>query len=166
MTAEIDRRPPVHSGVAAVVVASLCTAVVGLFSLYATPFAALAIVTATVTTFAGWRRAAALTGVLLFLAAMVAGFLSAPDAVVVVIAGGAVVAWDLLDNAIGLGEQVGREADTSRAELAHAAGSVGVGVVVTVVSYGLYRVSGGGQPLSALVLLLLGVVALTSLLRT
>ncbi|WP_135820228.1 DUF7519 family protein [Halostella litorea] len=166
MTVEIDRLPPVNSGMAAVVVASLCTALLGLYSLYAAPFGALAMVAAAGTTFRGWRRAATLTGVFLFLGAMVSGVLGAPTVVVVAGVGGSVVAWDLLDNAVSLGEQLGREADTSRAELVHAAGSVSVGAVVSLCSYGLYQVAGGGRPLAALVFLLLGAVALTSVLRS
>ena len=166
MTTEIERLPPVTSGVAAVVVASLCTAVIGLYSLYAVPFGALAMVAALATTFRGWRRAATLAGVFLFLGAVVAGVLDVPTAVVVAGVAGAVVVWDLLDNAVSLGEQLGRETDASRAELVHAVGSVSIGLVVSLTSYGVYAVAGGGRPLAALVFLLLGVVALTSLLRS
>jgi len=66
----------------------------------------------------------------------------------------AVLAWDLGEHAIGLGEQLGHEAPTRRGELAHAAASTGVGLAAAVVGYVVYRVAWGGQPLAALLLLL------------
>lgn len=66
----------------------------------------------------------------------------------------AVLAWDLGEHAIGLGEQLGREAPTRRGELAHAGASAGVGLATAVAGYVVYRVAWGGQPLAALLLLL------------
>jgi len=165
VTHEIDRLPPLHSGVAAVVLISLLTLLTGLYTGFAAPFGVASMLAATVSMLRGWRRAATWSGSLLFLGAVAAGTQNAPTFVVLLAVSGAVVAWDLLDNAVSLGEQLGREASTGRAELVHVGGSAVVGLAVSLGAYGLYTVVGGGKPLSALVLFLLAAVALTSVLR-
>jgi hypothetical protein len=75
---------------------------------------------------------------------------------------GAIVAWDVGENGIGIGQQLGRAADTRRAELVHAASSLVVGAVTAGLGYGVYRGAASGQPLTALVFLLVGAVVLVS----
>lgn len=166
MTEEITRLPSLQSGGLAAAAISVVALALGFYSMLALPFGALALCAAAAAVARGWRRAAVWAGVLLFGAAVAAAVENAPTLVVLLGAGGAVVAWDLLDNAISLGEQLGREADTRRTEVVHAGGSVALALGVSVGSYGLYSVAGGGKPLSALVFLLIAVVALTSVLRT
>lgn len=74
----------------------------------------------------------------------------------------ALLAWDLGENAITTGEQLGRAADTRRAELVHAAASLSVGAVGSGVAYGIYLGATGGQPVTALVFLLVGAVLLAA----
>ena len=76
-----------------------------------------------------------------------------------------VLAWDFGEQAISVGEQLGREADTTQLEITHAAGSTVVGVGAGALGYGIYLVSSGGQPVPTLVFLLLAAVVLTSALR-
>ncbi|WP_338727509.1 hypothetical protein [Haladaptatus sp. DJG-WS-42] len=76
-----------------------------------------------------------------------------------------VVAWDIGENAIGLGEQLGRHAPTKRAQLVHAKGSFVVATFACVVGYGAYVGAAGTDSLTALVLLLVGALVLTSVLR-
>jgi hypothetical protein len=78
---------------------------------------------------------------------------------------GAILAYDFAGTAIDLGEQLGREADTQRLELVHLATSSLVGTAVGVVSYLIYTLGAGGQPISAVVGLLLAVVVLFVALR-
>lgn len=166
MTDEISRLPSLHSGVVAAATVSVVTLALGFYAAIAVPFGVLALCAAAVAVVRGWRRAAVWAGILLFGGVVAAAVENAPTPVVLVGAGGAVVVWDLLDNAIGLGEQLGREADTRRTEVVHAAGSVALAFAVSAGSYGLYSLAGGEKPLSALVFLLVAVVALTSVLRT
>lgn len=77
----------------------------------------------------------------------------------------AIVAWDVGENAIGLGEQVGRAARTTHAELTHAVASALVGLGTAVGAFFLYRIARDGRPLPALVLLLIAAVVLTTILR-
>ena len=72
----------------------------------------------------------------------------------------AVLAWDAGWNAIGVGAQLGREADTMRLEAAHLAASTAVGVAVLGVGFGLYRVGTGGKPIAVLLLLVIAAVLL------
>ncbi|WP_449289598.1 DUF7519 family protein [Natronobacterium lacisalsi] len=72
-----------------------------------------------------------------------------------------VLAWDRAQAAIDLGEQLGREARTLRLEAVGLASSLVVGLASATVGYAIYVVGSGGQPVSALVLLLLAAVLLT-----
>jgi len=74
--------------------------------------------------------------------------------------------WDFGEQAINVGEQLGREADTERLELTHAAASTIIAVAAGGVGYGIYLAGAGNQPMTALVFLLVAAVALTSALRS
>lgn len=76
-----------------------------------------------------------------------------------------VVAWDAAEQAINVGEQLGREARTRRAETVHVAATTMVGLGGSAVGYGAYRLAGAGQPASAVVVLLLGTVLIVWALR-
>lgn len=101
----------------------------------------------------------------LFAGVLVAGVLGAPPEPVLVAAAGTVVAWDVGENALALGEQLGRAARTDRAELVHAAGSAGVAAVGAALAYLAFVGVDPGQPSLALVLLLFGAVLLATALR-
>lgn len=77
----------------------------------------------------------------------------------------ALVAWDLGEHAIALGEQLGRRADTARLELLHAAGSVAVATAGAGTASLGFLLARGGRPELALVSLLFGVIALLTALR-
>lgn len=110
-------------------------------------------------------RLSVLAGGAFVLALVVAGIMGGSAAPLV---GGtilSVAAWDVADHGIGLGRQVGREAETARNELVHAVGSLAVGSVSGAVAFGVYFGAAGGQPATALVFLLVGGVALLLTLR-
>ncbi len=113
----------------------------------------------------GRRGSATLGAVVLFSGVVIAGWEGAPVGAVLVGATAAVVAWDLAEHAIGLGEQLGREADATRNVIVHGAVSLAVGTIAISASYGVYSVVGGGLPLSTLILLLLAAITLTAALR-
>lgn len=101
----------------------------------------------------------------LFAGAIVAGVQRAPAAAVLVGAVAAVLAGDIGGNAIGLGRQLGRDAETRRLEAVRIASSTAVGIGTAGVGYGLYRTASGGQPILALVCLLLAAALLVSALE-
>lgn len=76
-----------------------------------------------------------------------------------------VVALDVGENAIGLGEQLGHEINTARTELYHAGASALVGLLGIVLGYGIYTVAWGGQPILALVVLVFALLFLITGLR-
>lgn len=112
-------------------------------------------------------RRSALTGgvALVLLGALAAAATGALALYPMLAAALAIVAWDVGENAIGLGEQLGRAARTTHAELTHAVVSSVVGVGTAIGAFYLYRVAQGGRPLPALVLLLIAAVVLTTILR-
>lgn len=96
----------------------------------------------------------------LFLAAIVAGAQGAPVGPVLAGVVLGVVAWDTGGNAIGIGEQLGRSADTTRIEVLHAGASLVVGAFTAGIGYGVYRFGSAGQPVAAVTFLLIGAVLL------
>lgn len=101
----------------------------------------------------------------LVVALLVGGLYGTPPELLVVSAVTTVLAWDIADNALTVGEQLGRRARTERLELVHAAATLSVAVVGAAVAYGVFRLAGGGRPLLALVLLLLGATLTVAVLR-
>lgn len=77
----------------------------------------------------------------------------------------AVLSWDAGRYAITIGEQLGRDAETTRIELAHTALNATVGIAGTGLGYATYLVVSGGQPVLAVILLLSGAVVLLASLR-
>jgi hypothetical protein len=112
----------------------------------------------------GLRRLVSIGILGLVLGVLVAGAVGLPAELLLVSAAASAVAWDVADQAMSVGTQVGRGADTARAELVHAAGSALVASVAVVVAYLVFRAVAGG-PVLALALLLAGAVLLASILR-
>ncbi|QLH82006.1 DUF7519 family protein [Halosimplex pelagicum] len=79
---------------------------------------------------------------------------------------GTIVAWDVGENAISLGEQIGSQTRTRRTEVVHASASALVGVLAGGFGYLAYQVSSSGYPAAALVLLLVGAVVLLWTIRS
>lgn len=78
----------------------------------------------------------------------------------------ALLAWDSGRYGITVGEQLGREAETVRLELTHAALNLGIGTAAVTTGYLVYLAVAGGQSVIALALLLVGAVALVTTIRT
>lgn len=157
----IDRSPARIAGSIAVVSIVVAAVANGVFSV-----AALVINTIGVTVFLwgvgrGRQRAVTTGASIVFIGALVAGVRGVPAGPLLVAVTGTVVAWDTGSTAISIGRQLGRVADTTRIELVHSTASVGVGVVAAVVGFGLFRTATGGQPVTALLFLLVAAVLLT-----
>lgn len=71
-----------------------------------------------------------------------------------------VVAWDLGEQAVNLGEHVGRQARTWQVEAVHGGAAVLVGVIAVVAAFGIYHINITGVPLGGLSALLVGGVVL------
>lgn len=162
---EVTRKPPAVSSSLAVLSAGVSLAAVALGAATALPASVLGCVLVGAGVALPSRRAATLGGAALFVGVVAAGVLGGGPAPVVLGLVGAVVAWDVAEHAVGVGEQLGRETDTTRVELVHAAASLLVGVVAAGVAYAAYALAAGGRPATALVLLLFGSVAILTALR-
>lgn len=113
----------------------------------------------------GSRRAVTAGAALTFVGLLFGGMVGLPAPPLLVGVTAAVVSWDVGENAISVGEQLGREAHTASAELAHAAVSAVVGAVAAGFGFAVYSLSGGGLPLATLAFMLVAAVALGAALR-
>lgn len=110
---------------------------------------------------AGGRRTIVTIGVgLLFGALLLAGFVRVQPPVLLLAAVGVVLAHDAGQYAITIGTQLGAEADTTRAELVHVGATATVASATAGVGALTFRIGTGGQPSTALVLLLFAAVLL------
>ncbi|MFB6359996.1 MAG: hypothetical protein ABEH59_01600 [Halobacteriales archaeon] len=111
------------------------------------------------------RRAVTVGALLVFGGVVLSGAMGAGPVPMLLGTAAAVLAWDLGEQAINLGEQLGADARTRNAELVHAANSTLVGVIGIAIGYGLFLVSSGGQPVTALVVLLAAALLIAAALR-
>ena len=162
---EITRSPPVLGSSLALVAATIALVAATLTSQSAVAPAAVGVLLLGVGLYRASRRFVTTGSAALFLAVLLAGVRGGVPEAVLLAALATVLAWDTADHALGVGEQLGREADSSRLVLVHAATTLLVGVFGSAVCYAAYLAVGGGQPVSAVVLLLLGAVALVAALR-
>jgi len=77
----------------------------------------------------------------------------------------AALVWDLGENSVSLGRQVGRKATTYWNETVHGVGSVLVGAVSAGGAYVAFGFGTGGQPLEGVVVLLVAIVLLVAFLH-
>ncbi|MDZ7689293.1 MAG: hypothetical protein U5J64_11410 [Halobacteriales archaeon] len=77
----------------------------------------------------------------------------------------AALVWDLGENSVSLGRQVGRRATTFWNETVHGVGSVLVGAVSAGGAYVAFGFGTGGQPLEGVVVLLVAIVLLVAFLH-
>ncbi|MFB6253320.1 MAG: hypothetical protein ABEI06_01770 [Halobacteriaceae archaeon] len=76
-----------------------------------------------------------------------------------------IVAWDIGDQGISIGNQLSTNASASRLEFIHGLVSIGIGLFSTIGAYIVYRVATGNQPVTALFLLLFAAIVLIATLR-
>lgn len=166
MTREIDRSPALLSSALAASAAAVSAGASALTSTLGLAVGAAGFLLVAVGVVRGSHRGVGVGASGLLVAALGGGVLTAIPALLLPGVIAAVLAWDFGEQAINVGEQLGREADTANLEATHAAGSTVVGAGAGGLGYAIYLVASGGQPVTALVFLLLGAVALTSALRT
>jgi hypothetical protein len=158
----IDDAPPRLSGVIAVgvaIVGALALAVSGpAFAVGAVGVISLAAGLRSVS-----RAAVTLGAVGLFCGTVLAGLAGGPPPLLLAATAATVVAWDVAEFGIGLGEMVGGEADTRRAELVHAGASGALALLGAGGGLAVYRLAGGGPALVPIALLCGAVVLVLAL---
>lgn len=157
----IDRSPARLSAGLALLAAFLATVATAALSVLGFLAALVGTVLLASGVLRGRQRGVSLGAAVLLVGVLYAGVVG--DAVVPVLVGvvGAALAWDVGSYAIGVGEQLGRAAETARIEVLHAGATLAVGAGVAAIGYAVYLVGGGGQPLSALLGLLVAAIFLT-----
>lgn len=163
--AAVTAAPPVLSVAVSLLAAAVAVASLAVAAALALPVAGVGVLGLAAGLLGGRRRWVTGGSVGLFVAALLAGVQGAPPEPLLVALLGTVVAWDVGEHGVGLGEQLGREARSRRAVAVHAAAATAVGAAATVLGYGGYLAVSGGQPTTAVVFLLVGVVALVAALR-
>jgi hypothetical protein len=163
--AVVDRSPARTSRLLSLVAASVAVGAAALASSTGALVAVGGALLVAVGLVLGSRRFVTGGSFVALLGVLYGGLFAAPPAFLVLGTAAVVLAWDVGEQAINVGEQLGREADTERLELMHAAGSTVVAASASGVGYGVYLLGAGGQPVTALVFLLVAAVALTSALR-
>ncbi len=113
----------------------------------------------------GSRRTLDAAGGIFFLALLFAGVGGGGTEALLLTAVASILAWDVAENALSVGEHLGRETSTIRLETVHAATTLVVLVVAAGIVYALWLGASGGQPLTAVVLLLVGAIALVAAVR-
>lgn len=109
------------------------------------------------------RAAVTLGAVGLFCGTLLAGLAGAAPTLLLVATAAAIVVWDIAEFAIGLGETVGKGAETRRAELVHAGASGALALVGAGSGLVVYRLAGGGPALVPIALLCGAVVLVLAL---
>ena len=160
---DVDRAPTRTSGGLAVAAGGFAVAVVG--SPTATAVGVVGVGVLGLGVFRGRRGAVTIGAFLLYLGVLIAGLQAAAPEELLLAGIGTVIAWDVGEQSINVGEQLGRAAPTARGELVHAAGSTIVGVLTVSVAYLVFSLASGGQPLTALVILLAAAIALVAAVR-
>lgn len=165
MTREIDRSPAALSSALAASAAALSAGASALTSTLGLGLGAAGFLLVAAGVVRDRRGAVALGAASLAVAALGGGVVTAAPYLLLPGVIASVLAWDFGEQAITVGDQLGREADTAQLEATHAAASTVVGVGAGGLGYAVYLGASGGQPVTALVFLLLGAVVLTSALR-
>ena len=164
---EIDNSPTKLSAGAAIVAAIVAALASGPFALLALPLGIAGVGGVAAGLLVAENRTWVSIGVgALFLCVLVSGGFGTPVELLLVSTVATVLAWDFGHNAISLGEQMGRHTRTRRNEVTHAAFTTMVAMLAAAFGYGLFAVAGGGRPIAALVMMLLGLVFLVWAIRT
>lgn len=164
---EVTHSPAKLSSVLAVVAALLAILTSGLVSLLALLFGFVGLIGVASGLFVlESRRAVMIGGGIIFVSVFASGLLGNTPLFLMVSAIATILTFDLGQNAFSVGAQMSAETRTQRGELVHAASSLIVGSIAAVVSYGIYLVAASGQPIGALVFVLLTALVLIWAIRT
>lgn len=151
---DLTRRPALISSAVAATGAILAVVTSGYASIFGLALAVIGASFLALGLARGTHSAIDVACLLLFAGVLASGYEGGSVELALLGTVGTVVAWDLGQSAIDLGEQLGREAQTTRLEAVHVASSAIVGLVAITIGYTLYVFAADGQPVAAVALLL------------
>lgn len=160
----IDRRPTRLASGTACLFAVVGAGAVALLAWEAVVPSILGLLCIVIAVISGWRLATTLGLAGIGGGAILAGAFGVPVEIVVLAVAMAVLAWDAARTAIDLGSHVGRNGTTRRVELTHILASIGVATIASGGGLLVYGVGRGGQPISALLALIVITVIVAMLL--
>lgn len=166
-TVDVDHSPAKASSYAAVIAGFLAAVTSAPFSMLAVPlgFGGVAIVAGGL--FVRKDRSWVTFGAAgLFLSVLISGLFGTPSEMLLISAAATVLAWDLGQHAISIGDQLGRHSDTWRNEALHGSATAIVAMLSAASGYVVYSAAGGGRPVAAVVLLSIAIVLLAWTIRT
>ncbi|WP_306059538.1 DUF7519 family protein [Natronococcus wangiae] len=155
---EITRRPAVRSSAVAGAAAFVAVVAAGIGSVGGVAFAAFGLVILATGLIRGHGRSVDAGGLVLFFGVVAGGLETNAVEPTVVGTIATVVAWDVAHGAIDVGDQLGREAETTRLEAVQVVSSLLVGLLSGTAGYAVYAVGADGQPVAAVVLLVVAAV--------
>lgn len=164
MTA-VDRGPTRVASAVAIAAATVAVVVPGLYSWLTLAVGTVGFLTLCVGLVAARQAGVTVGAAGLFVGVLLAGVDGAPAPPLLLGAVAAILAWEGATTALGVGEQLGRDASTRRVELVRVMATVAVGGVSIVVAYGIYTAATWGASLTGVLLLVLAVVLLAAVLR-
>lgn len=167
-TVVVDHGTPRTSSVIAVVATAIGVALTAPFNVLAAPFGLAGVVIVAGALFLRDSRGYLSLGVGFgILGALLAGAYGAvPPALMLVAVSALLVAWDVGQHGVSIGQQLGRDTRTERLELVHAGITTLVIAVIDVGAFAVFQLAGGGRPASAAALVVIGAVVLLWTLRS
>ncbi len=157
---DIDRRPTLIGVVASTFAAFAIGVMFAQYALVVVAPVTIGLVAIIIGGFRGMRTLAFFGITMLVISMIMAGLYNYPVSTLLAAGVLTVVAWDMLQNGFSIGQQVGREIDTTRVELLHGGTTLLSGTVVAALIYGIYVLSPPGWPLQALILAMLAALFL------
>lgn len=161
-TVAVDHAPSRFSRIVALVAAAVGVGLTAPFAALALPFAVagLAIVAGSlfVAYSRGWLAVGA--GLVLLGSIISGGYGAVPVELLLLGVSATLLALDVGQFGIGVGEQLGRQTRTRRLEITHAAFTTIALTVANAFVYAVYLVAGDGRPASAVALALIGAILL------
>ncbi len=159
----INQRAAKTSSLLAFITAGI--ALVAMDNPFATAVGTLGIIIFTLGLVSSSRKILSIGTVFLFIGIIAGGIFQTSTEQLLVGMTAVVLSWDTGEHAINVGEQLGRNAKTQRAELSHFANSTLVGIIAVLTGYIIFKIASGGQPVAALILLLFAAIVLLSVLK-
>lgn len=166
-TVRVDHSTPRLSALLATVAAFVGVALSAPFNVLAAPFGVGGLVIVAGSLFLRDSRGYLSLGVgLALLGTIITGAYGAlPPALMLVAVSALLIAWDVGQHGLSIGQQLGRDTRTSRLELVHAGVTTLAIAVVDIVAFAVFQFAGGGRPASAVTLVVIGAIVLIWTLR-
>lgn len=153
-------RPTVAGSVAAIAAAAIAVVLAGIPLPLSVPVGTVGVILLLAGLLRSTRRLIDIGALLVFGAVLASAVFGAPITSTGIATVCVIIAWDVGNRAVGLGQQIGRDAETIRIELVHLSVSLLIGLGSMLAGLLVFAVGAAGQPVAAVILLVLAAVFL------